>query len=167
MAKDGEPTYGVEVISRLLNLTPRRVQQLAKEGVIPKAGRGKYRLAPTVRGYVVYLQEKLDNPGAEGRINLNEERARKTKAEADLAEMEVAKRRGELIDTVDVKEAWQSILTEVRANLLHNVPVRIAAAAKAEDDEAALKSLVKAEIVEALRVISEKNGEELMGDETQ
>ena len=168
MAAAGTPTYPVKTIAKLLRLTERRVQQLSKEGVIPKAERGRYELAPAVQGYIGYLQDRVAPKGDEGGgIDYHVEKARKTKAEADIAEMEVAKRRGELIDTVDVKEAWQSILTEVRANLLHNVPVRIAAAAKAEDDEAALKSLVKAEIVEALRVISEKNGEELIGDETQ
>ena len=165
MGNKNEPTYGVEIISKLFNLTPRRVQQLAKEGIIPKAGRGKYPLAASVRGYITYLQGKVENPDADGRINLNEERARKLRAEADLAEMEVAKRRGDLIDAGEVTEAWQMVLGEVRANLLNNVPVRVAALVKTESKETVIKALVKAEIKDALRKLSEADAQKLLGDD--
>lgn len=163
MSSSGEPTYGVEIIARLFNLTPRRVQQLAKDGIIPKAARGEYALAPAVQGYVSFLQERAENPGSDSKISLNAERARKTKAEADIAELEAAKRKGELIAADEVSEAWQVIMAEVRANLLHNVPVRVAAQAKAETDESKIKALVKAEIADALRAMAAKDADQLMG----
>jgi Phage DNA packaging protein, Nu1 subunit of terminase len=163
LSSTGEPTYGVEIIARLFNLTPRRVQQLAKDGVIPKAARGEYALAPAVRGYISFLQDRLENPGSESKISLNAERARKTKAEADIAEMEAAKRKGELIAADEVAEAWQIIMAEVRANLLHNVPVRIAALAKAENDETKIKAMVKAEIADALRAMASQDVDKLLG----
>lgn len=52
------PTYPVATIADLLMVSERRVQQLAKEGVIPKAERGRYELVPTVQGYIRYLQER-------------------------------------------------------------------------------------------------------------
>lgn len=45
-------TQPIGVISRLLDLSERRVQQLSREGVIPKANRGQYDLIGSVRGYV-------------------------------------------------------------------------------------------------------------------
>ena len=42
------PTYPVSTIAKLFNLTERRVQQLASEGVIPKPERGKYDLVASV-----------------------------------------------------------------------------------------------------------------------
>ncbi|VAW66172.1 hypothetical protein MNBD_GAMMA11-2557 [hydrothermal vent metagenome] len=36
------PLYPSATLAHLFNLSERRVQQLAKEGVIPKAQRGKY-----------------------------------------------------------------------------------------------------------------------------
>jgi len=35
-----ETTYGAEVIARLLVITPRRLQQLTKEGYLPKSAAG-------------------------------------------------------------------------------------------------------------------------------
>jgi hypothetical protein len=49
---------GVDVgtIAGLLNVTPRRVQQLANDGIIPRASRGNYSLIGCVRGYIKFLQ---------------------------------------------------------------------------------------------------------------
>jgi phage terminase Nu1 subunit (DNA packaging protein) len=163
LSNAGEPTYGVEVIARLLNLTPRRVQQLAKEGVIPKAARGKYALAPSVIGYVTYLQEKLENPSGESQINLNAERARKTKAEADMAEMEAAKMRGDLVDAIEMKDALDLVMSEVKTKLLNNVPTRIAARAKSVKKEAEIKAIAKEEIAGSLQVLSTTDPSDLMG----
>ena len=51
-------TYPVNVISKLLDLTPQRVGQLVSAGVIPKAERGRYELVPCVRGYIRYLRDR-------------------------------------------------------------------------------------------------------------
>jgi len=45
-------TQPIGVIAKLLDLSERRVQQLSREGVIPKAERGQYDLIGSVRGYV-------------------------------------------------------------------------------------------------------------------
>src|SRR5690554_4944951 len=61
--------YPAEVVSRLLNLTERRLQQLAREGIIPKAAHGKYPLVQCVQGYIRYLQQ-LARQGEEQKLNL-------------------------------------------------------------------------------------------------
>lgn len=53
-ATDG--TVGVDVLARLFSLTSRRIQQLAKDGIIPKGGRGRYPFAASIRGYIQFLQ---------------------------------------------------------------------------------------------------------------
>ena len=50
-------TQPIGVIAKLLDLSERRVQQLSREGVIPKAERGQYDLIGSVRGYVRYLRD--------------------------------------------------------------------------------------------------------------
>jgi phage terminase Nu1 subunit (DNA packaging protein) len=143
-------------------LTERRVQQLAKEGVVPKAERGKYELASAVQGYIRYLQARAaGNPADSGTIDYHVEKARKTKAEADIAEMEAAKRKGEAIDAVEVKRAWQLILGEVRANLLGNTPQRIASRVHGLSDEAAIKRVIRDEIALAMTAAAETDVQEL------
>ena len=48
--------YPKETIANLLNISERRIEQLSKQKIIPKAGRGVYDLGPTVQAYVRYLQ---------------------------------------------------------------------------------------------------------------
>lgn len=44
-----------EELSNLLMLTPRRINQLVNEGVIPKHKHGKYPLLQSLHGYFSYL----------------------------------------------------------------------------------------------------------------
>lgn len=67
--------YPASTIAKLFNLTERRVQQLSKEGVIPKAERGKYELIGAVQGYVRYLQERSQGRSTTGGFDLAQERA--------------------------------------------------------------------------------------------
>ena len=53
---------GAAVLASLLGLTATRVQQLAREGVIPRAARGKYPVRSGVRGYVEFLRRSSAGP---------------------------------------------------------------------------------------------------------
>jgi Phage DNA packaging protein Nu1 len=53
------------------------------------------------------------------------ERARLAAAQADLAELKVAKQRGTLLDAAEVESEWSGVLRTVRAGLLA-VPSRVA-----------------------------------------
>lgn len=167
MADAGTPTYPVKTIAALLRLTERRVQQLSKEGVIPKAERGRYELAPAVQGYIAYLQDRLapregdDDPD---RIDYHVEKARKTKAEADIAEMAAAKMRGDLVDAVEMKDALELVMSEVKTKLLNNAPTRIAARTKTEKKEASIKAIAKEEIAASLQALASTNPADLVED---
>lgn len=45
------------VIADLLEISSRRVEQLAKLGVIPREGRGRYCVGKAVPAYLCYLRE--------------------------------------------------------------------------------------------------------------
>lgn len=109
-------TCSVGEIAELLNLTPRRVQQLVQEGVIPKAARGRYDLAASVGAYVAHLQGQLGDGKAPH--NLSAQRARLAAAQADKAEMELAARRGELVDVGRAVELLTKVVSAVRARVL-------------------------------------------------
>lgn len=49
-------TVPIDTICKLLDLTQQRVNQLAREGIIPKLERGRYELVPVVRAYIQYLR---------------------------------------------------------------------------------------------------------------
>ena len=162
MSGAGSPTYPVKTIAKLLMLTERRVQQLSKDGVVPRAPDGGYELAPAVQGYIRFLQERsTGNASQVSNVDYHKERARKIKAEADIAEIEAAKRRAEAIDAQEVKQAWQLVLGEVRANMIGVTPARIAQRVRGVDREAELKRIVREEIELAMKAASEADVDDL------
>lgn len=42
-----------------LNLSSRRIQQLAREGIIPMVNRGKYDLIKCIQNYIIYLKDQV------------------------------------------------------------------------------------------------------------
>lgn len=163
MSTAGTPTYPAKTIAKLFMLTERRIQQLAKEGIIPKAERGRYELAPAVQGYIRFLQERSLNPDNAAAIDFSAERARKIKAEADIAEIEAAKRRGDVADISTVRRSCERAFAEVRANL-RNIPGRVATQVLGDDNESRVKALILNEIDLALSALSD--GFEIIEDET-
>ena len=146
-------TQPIAVIARLLDLTERRVQQLARDGIIPasaRAGpdRGRYDLVGTVRGYVRYLRE-LATRSQTGAADFGVERARLIKAKADLAEMDAAVRRGDLLPAAQVEEAWIAVLARLRARLLV-LPDRLAPLVHEESTIAGTRAQIRDAITEAL-----------------
>ena len=97
--------YPKETIATLLNISERRIEQLVKQKIIPKAGRGVFDLGPTVQAYVRYLQglcsgaiktnepSELDRRLMEARVLERESKARQAKYRADAMEQEIQERR--------------------------------------------------------------------------
>lgn len=115
-------THPLGTISKLLDLSERRVQQLSREGIIPKAERGRYELVPAVQGYIRYLRDRSLEVGV---VSIDVARQRKTAAEAELAEIELAKARADVVGIEDVAKQWDTILTGVRTRLLA-MPTKVA-----------------------------------------
>jgi phage terminase Nu1 subunit (DNA packaging protein) len=150
-----KPTYPVGTIAKLLLISERRVQQLTKDGIIPKADRGRYELAPVVQGYIRFLQDrnlKADNNLV---IDVNSEKARKIKAEADIAELEAAKKKGETANIKDVRVAVEKAFAEVRTNM-RNIPSRLATQLIGEQNETSIKQKILMEVDLALNALADE-----------
>lgn len=89
-------TITVAQASKLLMVTPRRLRQLAAEGHIPSATKGRYPLAGVVRGYLAFLKESVErsaeNPGA-GLASAKEKETR----------LRLRQREAQIVDAVDVE----------------------------------------------------------------
>lgn len=150
MSSSGQP---IAVIAKLLDLSERRVQQLSRDGVIPKATRGQYDLVGSVRGYVRYLRDQAAKAQA-GAPDYASERARFIRARADLAEMEAEEKRGSVIVAGDVEVAWIAVLSLLRTRLLA-LPDRLAPVAHAEATPAGVRDVIRGAIREALEDLAE------------
>lgn len=141
-------TQPIGVIARLLDLSERRVQQLSREGVIPKAERGQYDLIGSVRGYVRYLRDQALKAQA-GAPDYAAERARFIRARADLAEMEAEEKRRSLIAAEQIEAAWIAVLALLRTRLLA-LPDRLAPQAFEQTTVGDTRNLIRAAIREVL-----------------
>jgi len=141
-------TQPIGVIARLLDLSERRVQQLSREGVIPKAERGQYDLIGCVRGYVRYLRDQALRAQA-GAPDYAAERARFIRARADLAEMEAEEKRRSLIAAEQIEAAWIAVLALLRTRLLA-LPDRLAPQAFEQSTVGDTRNLIRTAIREVL-----------------
>jgi phage terminase Nu1 subunit (DNA packaging protein) len=141
-------TQPIGVIARLLDLSERRIQQLSREGVIPKAERGHYDLIGSVRGYVRYLRDQAQRAQA-GAPDYAAERARFIRARADLAEMEAEEKRRSLIAADEIEAAWIAVLVLLRTRLLA-LPDRLAPQVFDQPTVGDTRNLIRAAIREVL-----------------
>jgi phage terminase Nu1 subunit (DNA packaging protein) len=141
-------TFPLDTICKLLDLTPQRVNQLVKEGIVPRAERGRYELVPVVRAYVKYLRDRAVKGDVHG-DGYSVQRTRLIKARADLAEMEKAQMENSLIPAEDVKEAWVEVLSACRAKLL-SLPTKVAPEVFAAKELNDVKGILKETVNEAL-----------------
>lgn len=110
MASDGK--FDVRTIAKLLMLDERRIQQLVKEGWIPKGeDRGRYGLVESVQGYIRYLKEGSRESAR------SSEHARLARAQAMKVEMSNYKALGELIAASHVDETTQGLVVRMRSGL--------------------------------------------------
>lgn len=143
----------ISVIAKLLDLSERRVQQLSREGVIPKAERGQYDLIGSVRGYVRYLRDQAVRAQS-GAPDYAAERARFIRARADLAEMEAEEKRRSLLAADQVEVAWIAVLALLRTRLL-GLPDRLAPLAFEQSTVGDTRNLIRAAIREVLDDLAE------------
>ena len=146
-------TQPIGVIAKLLDLSERRVQQLSREGVIPKAERGQYDLIGSVRGYVRYLRDQALKSQA-GAPDYMAERARFIRARADIAEMEAQEKRLSLIAADQIEAAWIAVLALLRTRLL-GLPDRLAPQAFEQSTVGDTRNLIRVAIREVLDDLAE------------
>lgn len=122
-----------DIIAKLFDLDVRRVQQLAKEGILPAASQRPYKfdLLPTVKAYIRYLRDRANGKEAKTADTVKAE-ADKLRAEADLkqskakiAELQLKELEGKMHRSEDV-EALTNDLVYTARSMIMALPSRLA-----------------------------------------
>lgn len=122
-----------EIMAKLFELDPRRVQQLAKEGILPAASQRPYKfdLLPTVKAFIRYLRDRANGKEAKTADTVKAE-ADKLRAEADLkqskakiAELQLKELEGKMHRSEDV-EALTNDLVYTARSMIMALPGRLA-----------------------------------------
>lgn len=107
----------VTELAELCALKPRRLQQLAAAGVIPRASRNSYQVAGAVQGLIDYWRAQaerrsdIENP-------LDYARRRKLEAEGELKHLELARIRGDSVPMEHVVGLLEEALKPINWTLL-------------------------------------------------
>jgi phage terminase Nu1 subunit (DNA packaging protein) len=137
-------------IAAHLDLTHGRISQLHSDGILPVGGSlDECRVA-----YIRWLRSRAPKGG--GSPDLNAERARLAAAQAGKTELDLAERRGELLDVDVVASLWARLVTEAKTRVL-SLPNKIAPRLIGCTRESA-RALLEMELHAALRGISESAG---------
>lgn len=147
----------VETLAAILDLDPRRVQQLRKEGVIPSAGRGKYELAASVHAYIKYWRDRAEGRAAEKKDDpkRGDWLTRKIAGEAEKLEYFVAEKKRTLVHMNYMRDQWHHGVQLLR-NALMSLPGRAAQALGACENTTERELLLEEEVrhtMEALQAI--------------
>ncbi len=140
-------TYSIETISKLLMLSERRCQQLVGEGIIPKKERGQYDLVESVQGYVKFLRERAF--GGVANTDMHSEKTRLVVAQANIAEMNDAEMRGDLVRVDEIRRAVFTAARGVR-NSLQTVADRLAVPIAGESDHHEIHDMIESELNQIL-----------------
>lgn len=143
--------YDKNAVAKFLDMTPKNVQRLTEKGILQTKQGGLYSMVEANHAYIKYLREK--NPENEENIDLNEERAKLTKAKRLNEELDLAVKRGELHRTEDVEKIMSSTLINFKSRL-SAIPAEEAEKLAQMSDRAKIFVYLNGKIKEALTELS-------------
>ena len=127
-----------------LGLGVRHVRQLTTMGVLEQTTEG-YDLKASIQSYLTFLRSKTGN--------VSTERARLLKSQADMAELKVRQRNGELVLRNAVERETFALIRASRDKLL-NIPDRTSGLLAAETDQSRIHAVLTKEIHSILTELS-------------
>lgn len=139
----------VDEVAKHLGMSHKNANELINKGVIARKERGGYDLDEARGQYIAHVREIAAGRAKVGELDLQEERARLAKEQADAKEMENEVLRGSLVSIEDVALSMEKQLTRVRTRLL-SVPTKVAPEAHASPTVKEVQRLLEDAIIEAL-----------------
>lgn len=123
--------------------------------IVEKGGVGKpyiFDLDKVKKWYADYSRKNTgDNGGGvQGTLNLGQESARLNSFKADLAELDLKTRLGELVDAEEVRTVWLKLITATRSKLIV-LPKKLAPQVYGCKTQAETVAVLEAEIHDILR----------------
>lgn len=147
---------GAEPLGTLLGVTGRYLRELAQAGRVPQDPDGKFPVVAAVRAYIATIRPSKGGTargGSEAGGTLDSARMQVALRDAELKQIEIDKRRGDLIPAADLELALAVAINDCRTRLLA-LPKALAAALAAMTDEREVRDRIAAEMHGALEGLS-------------
>jgi len=135
----------------LLGLSARQIATLVEQKVLKHVARGTFDAAHAVQSYVAHREKILAERAGRGAFGMA--RADLYQERAQLARLQRLEREGELVPADEVERVWLAAAGIMRGKLL-SIPAKVAARLAVVQSAAEAQAIVRDEIHEVLREIS-------------
>lgn len=141
-------------LAALLGVSTTRLRQLVLDGVLTRTARGQFALPAATQAYCQHMRDRvLGRSGPDPLSGEVSEQERLVRAKADLAEFELKKKRGDVVDAESVAQWWDSIIFAAKTRLL-GVPSRAAPLVFGVTSLPAAQAVIENLITESLNELS-------------
>lgn len=160
-------TVNSATLERILQVSDRRIRQLAEENIIIRAAKGRYRLAESLTNYILTLKAAMQAGNAQtqdGDIDLEEEKAIHERVKRQISELKLQTMRGELHKSEDVERVMTDMLVSFKTKLL-SMPSKLAPVLVSRNDIDLVKKTINSEVLEILNELKDYNPKEFYSDD--
>jgi len=133
-------------LANILGITQRRVNQLAKEGILEKDNKNNFDLSQSVQAYIAYATTESDE--------LRQEKILHERAKRKKAEIELNLKEGRMHDADDVRRVMTHMLLTFRNRIL-NIPAKLAPQLIGLQNIGEIQQILNKEAREALTELSD------------
>lgn len=159
-------TVSAAVLGNLFGVGDRRIRDLADEGVITRAAKGRYKLVDSIKNYLLTLKLAAEGVGvdmADGEINLEEEKGLHERVKRHISELKLQTMKGELHKAEDVETVMMDMLAAFKTRMM-NIPSKVAPILE-NRDAAYIKDRLTSEVTEALNELKDYDPKVFYSDE--
>lgn len=149
-----ETTVSTTELARILGLSARRIQQMAQDGTVPPASRGRFRLSDSVQRYITFITGN--------KMSEDEQKVEKTRrmaeaqikaAKATVAKLEAKELQGKMHRSEDVQAITEDMANTLRSLLLA-LPGRLAVDVHHADSAAEASVIIRKAVHEVMDELS-------------
>ena len=159
-------TVSAAVLGNIFGVTDRRIRQMAEEGIIVRAAKGRYNLVDSLKNYILSLKLAVvsnDSDNPDGELNFEEEKALHERVKRHISEMKLQTMKGELHKADDVRHVMTDMLSSFKTRMM-NIPAKVAPVLE-DRDAGYIKERLTSEVTEALNELKDYNPADFYSDE--
>lgn len=160
-------TVNSATLEKILQLSDRRIRQLAEENIIIRAAKGRYKLMESISNYILTLKVSIEAGNSQisdGEIDLEEEKAMHERVKRQISELKLLTMQGELHKSEDVERVMTDMLVSIKTKLL-SMPSKLAPILVSRNDIDFVKRTINSEVLEVLNELKEYNPKDFYDDE--
>ena len=159
-------TVSAAVLGNIFSVTDRRIRQMAEEGIIVRAAKGRYKLVESLKNYTLALKlaaEGANTDDPDGEINIEEEKALHERVKRHISELKLQIMKGELHKAEDVEIVMMDMLVAFKTKIM-GIPSKVAPILE-NRDAAFIKDRLTKEVIEALNELKDYDPKAFYSDE--